>query len=161
VIVEPTVVYQGPDAQFDGIEPADRARYAAMITDELRSELAKSFPAPARAQADTLRLRVTIIGAHKTKGGIATATRVTQLGFATSALKSAMGKTGTFTGSLLYAVELYDARSNELLLAAVRRRTPDPLDVPATLSTTDTVKAIAREFADGARKRLQELTGAP
>ena len=116
-------------------------------------------PPAARAQADTLRLRVTIIGANKTKGGLATATRVTPLGFATSALKSAMGRTGTFTGSLLYAVELYDARSNELLLAAVRRRTPDPLDVPATLSTTDTVKAIAREFADGARKRLQELTG--
>ena len=159
VIVEPTVVYQGPDAQFDGITPADRVKYAEMITNELRSELAKSFPAPPRAQADTLRLRVTIIGANKTKGGIATATRVTPLGFATSALKSAMGKTGTFTGSLLYAVELYDARSNELLLAAVRRRTPDPLDVPATLSTTDTVKAIAREFADGARKRLQDLTG--
>ena len=70
-----------------------------------------------------------------------------------------MGKTGTFTGSLLYSVELYDARSNELLLAAVRRRTPDPLDVPATLSTTDTVKAIAREFADGARERLEDLTG--
>jgi hypothetical protein len=161
VIVEPTAVYHGPDAQFDGIEPADRVRYAAMITDELRSELVKSFPSPPQAQADTLRLRVTIIGAHKTKGGLATATRVTPLGFATSALKSAMGKTGSFTGSLLYAVELYDARSNELLLAAVRRRTPDPLDVPATLSTTDTVKAIAREFADGARKRLQELTGAP
>lgn len=161
VIVEPTAVYQGPDAQFDGIEPADRIKYADMITQELRSELGKTFPTPPRAQADTLRVRVTMIGAHKTKGGLATATRVTPLGFATSALKSAMGKTGSFTGSLLYAVELYDARSNELLLAAVRRRTPDPLDVPATLSTTDTVKAIAREFADGARKRLQELTGAP
>lgn len=159
VIVEPTVVYRGPDAQFDGIEPADRTKYAAMITDALREELAKSFPAPAKAQADTLRLRVTLIGANKTKGGIATATRVTPLGFASSALKSAMGKTGTFTGSLLYAVELYDARTNELLLGAVRRRTPDPLDVPATLSTTDTVKAVAREFADGARKRLEELTG--
>ena len=44
VIVEPTAVYQGPDAQFDGIEPADRLKYAGMITDELRSELAKSFP---------------------------------------------------------------------------------------------------------------------
>ena len=30
-------------------------------------------------------------------------------------MKSALGKTGTFTGSLLYAVELYDARTNELL----------------------------------------------
>jgi hypothetical protein len=160
VIVEPTVVYRGPDAQFDGgISAADRSAYAGIVTNELRAELAKSFPAPARAQADTLRIRVTLLGAEKTKGGIATATRVTPLGFATSALKSALGKTGTFTGSLLYAVEVFDARSNELLLAAVRRRTPDPLDVPATLSTTDTVKAVAREFADGARKRLQDLTG--
>ena len=160
VIVDPTTVYQGPDAQFEGVEPADRARYAATITDELRREIAKTFPAPARPQADTLRLRVTILGATKTKGGIATATRVTPVGFGLSALKSALGKGGSFTGSILYAVELYDARTNELLLAAVRRRTPDPLDVPATLSQDETVNAVAREFADGARKRLEQLTQA-
>jgi hypothetical protein len=160
VIVDPTTVYQGADAQFEGIEPADRAKYAQIITDELRSEIAKTFPVPPKAQADTLRLHVTILGAEKTKGGIATATRVTPLGFATSALKSALGKSGTFTGSVLYAVELYDAKTNELLLAAVRRRTPDPLDVPATLSTTDTIKAVARDFANSARRRLEELTRA-
>jgi hypothetical protein len=158
VIVEDARVYQGPDAQFDGIDSADRSKYAAIMTQELRSELAKTFPTPAAAQADTVRVRVTILGATKTKGGLATATRVTPLGFATSAVKSAVGRKGSFTGSVLYAVELYDGRTNELLLAAVRRRTPDPLDVPATLSTTDTVKAVAREFADGARKRLESLT---
>lgn len=159
VIVEPTAVYQGPDAQFDGIDSADRYKAASVITDELRQELAKSFPAPATAQADTLRLKVTILGATKTKGGIATATRVTPVGFGLSAIKSALGKPGTFTGSVLFAVELHDARTNELLLAAVRRRTPDPLDVPATISQDETVKAVAREFADGARKRLENLTG--
>jgi hypothetical protein len=159
VIVDPTIVYQGPDAQFDGIDLADRSKFASIITEELRSELAKTFPSPAAPQADTLRVRVTMLGAQKTTGGLATATRVTPLGFATSALKSALGKKGTLTGSVLYAVEVYDGRTNELLLAAVRRRTPDPLDVPATLSTTDTVKAVAREFADGARKRLEDLTG--
>ena len=160
VIVEPTAVYQGPDAQFEGIDAGARATYAGIITEELRSELAKTFPSPATAQADTLRLKVTILGASKTTGGIATATRVTPFGFATSALKSALGKTGSLTGSVLYAVEVYDAKSNELLLAAVRRRTPDPLDVPATLSTTDTVKAVARDFATSARRRLEELTQA-
>src|SRR6476619_3861464 len=35
VIVMPTKVYQGPDAQFEGIEPADRAKYAELMTDEL------------------------------------------------------------------------------------------------------------------------------
>jgi hypothetical protein len=160
VIVDPAVVYQGPDAQFEGIDLAARAEFAAIITDALRSEIAKTFPVPAKAQADTLRLRVTLLGAQQTKGGIATATRVTPLGFATSAVKSALGKRGTLTGSVLYAVELFDGRTNQLMLAAVRRRTPDPLDIPATLSTRDTVKAIAREFADGARERLQDLTGA-
>jgi len=158
VIVDPTTVYQGPDAQFEGIDYADRARFADIITQELRSEMAKSFPISATPKADTLRLKVTILGAQKTKGGIATATRVTPLGFATSAVKSALGKKGTLTGSILLAVELKDARTNKLLLAAVRRRTPDPLDVPATLSTTETIKAIARDFADRARKRLEELT---
>ena len=159
VIVEPTAVYRGPDAQFDGVDPADRAKYASTITNELRQELAKTFPSPATPQADTLRVKVTILGATKTKGGIATATRVTPMGFGLSAVKSALGKGGSFTGSLLYAVEVYDARTSELLLAAVRRRTPDPLDVPATVSQEETVKAVAREFADGARKRLEQLTG--
>ena len=158
LIIDPAVVYQGPDAQFEGIDYADRTKFADILTQELRTEMAKSFPAPAKAQADTLRMRVTILGAQKTRGGIATATRVTPLGFATSAVKSALGKKGTLTGSILLAVELFDARSNQLMLAAVRRRTPDPLDVPATLSTTDTVKSVSRDFADRARKRLEELT---
>ncbi|MFL6733881.1 MAG: DUF3313 domain-containing protein, partial [Sphingomicrobium sp.] len=147
VLVDETTVYQGADAQFDGVDPGDRARFAALITQELRSEIGRSFPAPASPQADTLRIHTTLLGAQKTTGGIATATRVTPMGFATSALKSALGKTGSFTGSVLYAVEVYDAKTGQLLLAAVRRRTPDPLDVPATLSTTNTVKAVARDFA--------------
>ena len=159
LIVDNTAVYNGPDAQFDGIDAADRTKFASMVTNELRSELAKSFPNPPRVQVDTLRLKVTLLGAEKTKGGVATATRVTPMGFGLSALKSALGKGGSFTGSVLLAVELYDARTNELLLAGVRRRHPDPLDVPATLGTEETVKAVAREFADGARKRLKDLTG--
>jgi hypothetical protein len=158
VLVDQTTVYEGADAQFDGIDAADRSRFALIVTDELRSELGKSFATPAQAQADTLRIHATLLGAQKTTGGLATATRVTPLGFATSALKSALGKSGSFTGSVLYAVEVYDARTGELLLAAVRRRTPDPLDVPATLSTTNTIKAVARDFASAARKRLEELT---
>jgi len=158
VIVDPTTVYEGADAQFEGIDPADRSRFALIVTDELRSEISRSFAAPNRAQADTLRIHTTLLGAQKTTGGVATATRVTPLGFATSALKSALGKNGSFTGSILYAVEVYDGRTGELLLAAVRRRTPDPLDVPATLSTTNTVKAVARDLANAARKRLEELT---
>jgi hypothetical protein len=87
------------------------------------------------------------------------ATRVTPLGFGLSAAKSLLGKGGSFTGSVLFAVEAYDGRSGTLLLTAVRRRTPDPLDIPATVSTTATVEAVARDFAESARKRLENMTG--
>jgi hypothetical protein len=157
VIVEPGIVYDGPDAQFGGINQADRAKYAEIMTTALRSEIAKSFPPPAKPREDTIRVQVDLIGVQETKGGLATATRITPIGLGLSALKSIRGKQGTFTGSVLYAVEAYDGRTGELLLAAVRRRTPDPLDIPATLSTTDTVKAVARDFAISARAKLESM----
>jgi len=160
VIVDPTSVYTGPDAQFGDISQADRDQFALLMTDELRSEIAKSIPAPTGPPtADTLRLRVVLLGAQKTVGGVATATRATPIGLGLNAFKSLIGKKGTLTGSLLFAVEGYNGKSGELLFTAVRRRTPDPLDIPATLSTTDTVKAVARDFADAAVKKLQNMMG--
>src|SRR3954463_3499910 len=39
VLVDPTTVYEGADAQFDGIDRADRSKFALIVTEELRSEL--------------------------------------------------------------------------------------------------------------------------
>lgn len=161
VVVEPTIVYAGPDAQFDGVGLADRAKYADIMTETLRSELAKSIRPSGIPAAQTLKLRVTLLGATTTKGGLATATRATTFGFALSALKSVRGKPGSLTGSLLYAVEVVDGATGEVLVAAVRRRNPDALDIPATLSTTDTVKAISRDFAGNVRERLEKAIGRP
>lgn len=160
VIVEPTSVYTGPDAQFDHVSQEERDQYAAIMTGELQSEIAKAFPPPSGPPtANTLRLNVVLLGAQKTVGGVATATRATPIGLGLNVFKSLTGKKGTLTGSLLFAVEGYNAKSGELLFTAVRRRTPDPLDIPATLSTTDTVKAVARDFADAAVLKLQNMMG--
>jgi hypothetical protein len=159
IMLEPTVVYAGADAQFDNISPADRQKFAAIVTDELRAELGKALPLVDRAGPGTARLRVTLLGVDGTKGGLATATRVMPIGFALSAVKSLAGKPGSLTGSMLFAVELTDARSGELEVAAVRRRTPDALDIGATLSTSDTVKAVARDFAKNVSEKLAGATG--
>lgn len=160
VIVDPTTVYTGPDAQFGDISQEDRTKFAAIMTDELSSEIGEAFPPPTGAPgADTLRLRFVLLGAQKTVGGVATATRATPIGLGLNAFKALTGKKGTLTGSLLFAVEGYNGKSGELLFTAVRRRTPDPLDIPATFSTTDTVKAVARELADAAVKKLQNMMG--
>jgi hypothetical protein len=159
VMILPTIVYSGPDAQFDGVDSADRQKYARIVTEALRSELGKSYEIVSAPKADTLRMRVTLLGADTTKGGLATATRVTPLGLASSAVRSIRGKEGRFTGSLLLALELHDGRSNVLQFAAVRRRSPNALDIPATLSTTETVKAVAQSLAKDIRERLEQAPG--
>jgi hypothetical protein len=159
VMILPTIVYSGPDAQFDGVDAADRQKYAGIVTAALRSELGKSYQIVSAPKADTLRMQVTLLGADTTKGGLATATRVTPLGLASSAVRSLRGKEGRFTGSLLLALELKDGRTNALQFAAVRRRSPNALDIPATLSTTETVKAVAQSLAKDIRERLEQAPG--
>src|SRR3954451_21932040 len=95
VIIDPGSVYLGPDAQFDGIDEADRLEYARIITNELMSKIGASFPVVAGPAPTTLRVHVDLIGVQKTVGGLATATRVTRLGFGFSALESLRGKQGT------------------------------------------------------------------
>ena len=159
LIIDRTAVYRGADAQFDGIDEADRAKYAALTTDALTSEIGKAIPLVSKPGPGILRLKMTLLGADKTKGGVATATRVTPIGLGISAVKSLAKKGGTFTGSVLYAVELTDSRSGELLIAAVRRMSPDALDVPATLGTTETIKAVAHTSAKRIRERLEARMG--
>ena len=152
--IEPTVVYRGADAQFDDVSEVDRQKFAQLLTESLRTEMAKSFRLVSAPAANALRLRLTLIGAKKTTGGVGTVSSVMPIGFVTNVVKSAAGKSGTFSGSVLFAVEMFDSRSGELLAAGVRRATPDALDIGATVSTEDTVKSVAADVAKKLRERL-------
>ena len=156
-IVEPTQVYDGPDAQFEDVDADDRRRYGNIVTERLRHELSDRLTT--RAGAGTARIRVTLVGMTDTQGGVATATRVTPLGLVSSAVRSVSGREGRLTGSMLFAVELFDSRSGQVQVAAVRRRSPNALDIPATISTTETVEAIARDLARDLRERLERGMG--
>jgi len=155
IMIEPVVVYTGPDSQFEDIDAAERREYAQILDQALRRELASARTIVRRAAAGTARLRVTLIGMEKTTGGVATATRATPLGMASSVVRSVTGRGGRLTGSMLIALEMFDGGNGQLQAAIVRRREPDALDIPATLGTTETARAIARDFAKGLRERFQ------
>lgn len=159
--IQPTAVYRGPDAQFDSITEEDKAKYATILSNALDVELRQSFAMAPKPGPGVLNIQMTLLGVERTKGGVATATRVTSFGLAANALKSIAGKPGTFTGSLLLAVEITDGATGELLVGAVRRRSPDALDIPATFSTTDTAKAVARDVAKRLHEKLVEAQAAP
>jgi hypothetical protein len=156
VLIEPTSVYRGSDAQFEGVSEADRQKFAQMLTDGLRTEMPKSFQLVRAPAANALRIHMTLVGAKKTTTGVGTVSSVMPVGLITNVVKSAAGKSGTFTGSVLIAVEIFNSRSGELLAAVVRREAPDALDIRATVSTDETVKAVADGIAKKLRERLVE-----
>ncbi|HEY5711226.1 MAG TPA: DUF3313 domain-containing protein [Allosphingosinicella sp.] len=155
VMIEPTTVYSGPDSQFQGVSAANRQRYAGILTEKLRAAMAQALPVVTRAGPGTARIRLTLIGMTETTGVVATATRVSVIGFATTAMRSVTGRQGSLTGSMLIAIEVFDGGSGQLQAAAVRRRAPDALDIPATLGNQETVEAIGRDLGRAVRERFR------
>lgn len=154
IMVENVIIYSGPEARFEEIEPADRTRYAQLVGATFHEVLAKKYQFAGTPAADVLRIRVTLIGVDTTVGGVATLTRVLPVGLAVNAVRGAAGSGGTMTGGIDLAVEIFDSTSNELLAGAVRKIEPATFDFEATLSTTDTVKVCAEEAATKLREAL-------
>jgi hypothetical protein len=161
VIVDKTVIYEGPDAQFTGIDKWERPKFGPIVTEEVREALSKSFNVVDKPGANVLRIRFTILGVEKTEVGVRTVTQVLPIGLALNAVRSIADKPGATTGSMLFAVEIFDSKSNELQVAAVRRNAPLALDLPASLSTSDTVKAVARDVGKTLREKLETAAGKP
>ena len=158
-LIQPTVVYTAPTAEWGSTTAAQRQKFAARMTDALRAEIAKSYEVATAPGPGVATMRLTLLGVQTTTKVAATASRVTPFGLALNGVKSIAGKEGSFTGSVQAAFELTDSRSGELLFAAVRRRSPDALDIEATLSTEKTVEAVADDMASAVRKGLDKANG--
>ncbi len=158
-IIAPTAVHSDPTAQWGGTTPEQRAKYAAYMTKALRDEIGAAYQIVDKPGPGVATLRLTLLGVQKTIGGVATAARATPLGFAFNGVQSLRGKKGTMTGSVQAALEITDARSGDLVFAAVRKRSPNALDIESTLSTEKTVEAVADDIAKAIRKGIDNANG--
>jgi hypothetical protein len=158
-IVQPTVVYADPSAKWGGTTPAQRSAFAETLTRDLREEMAKHYTLASSPGPGVATMRLTLLSVAPTVPGVATATRVTPVGLALNGVKSLAGKPGSFSGSAQIAFELSDSTSNDLLLAAVRKRSPDALDISASLSTENTISAVSKDVASAIRKALDKENG--
>lgn len=160
-LIEDTVVHNDPQAKWAKTTPETRQKFAGYLTSALRREMQKHYQLATAPGPDVAILRLTLLGVKGTTGGVATVSRLTPIGLATNSVKSLAGKRGSFSGSVLLAFEMLDAQSRELQFAAVRRRSPDALDIGSTTSTESTVKAVAGDVAEAIRKGIDKAAGRP
>ncbi len=148
IIVDPVSIYNGSDNQFVKMAENDKSLLASYMreqfTEKLRTRFAiASIPGPA-----TLRLHLTLTGAKTTTPVLGPFSHIDLGGGAYNAVQAARGREGSMTGSVNYAVELYDAMSNRLLLAYVTKQYPNAMNVGASFSSLAASKVGIRKGAD-------------
>lgn len=159
VVLEPVRIYRGEDSQFGTLSEQSKIELARYADRHFRRELARRYLLVAAAEKGALRMRVTVTGAENSVPVLATATKLTPVGLAMSGLRSVWDKQGNFSGTVIYAVELFDAANGKLVYAFVTRQYPNALNIPATILPLDAAKAGIERGASTAATALKALMG--
>jgi hypothetical protein len=153
--VEPVSIYRGPDAQFEDVPEQDKRMLAEYMQQEFSGAITQRWQRATTPLADTVRIRITLTGAKPNKRVIDTIMKVDIGGGSYNAVQAARGKEGAFSGSVSYAVEIFDAQSNRLLAAYVEKQYPSALNIKASLGAYDAAKAGIRKGVDQFVQGLQ------
>lgn len=132
IMLEPVVIYTGADAQFSDIERIDKLALVNDMTVKFSEALGRHFRFAGAPTPGTLRIRLTLTGAETTIPGLSTFSRF-DIGMGSyNLVQAARDRQGTFTGSVSYAVEIYDAVTSQLLQSYVTRQYPKIYDINST-----------------------------
>ncbi|MEG6508397.1 DUF3313 domain-containing protein [Methyloligella sp. 2.7D] len=151
-ILDSVAIYRGSDSQFDGVSETDKKVLAAYMQQEFTRALGQRFSMTRSPGRGTIRVKLTLTGASLTKPVIGMLSRFDMAGAVYNGVQSARGGEGTFTGAVMYGVEVFDASSNRLLLAFVAKQYPGAYNVRATMGKLSAAKA-------GIDKGATELAG--
>jgi hypothetical protein len=153
VIVE-VVIYTGGDQQFGGTSDTDRTVLAAYMKKEFSEALKGKFDVVSTSGSGVLRIHLTLTGAQTSTPVLSTITKLAPAGAVLNSLQTARDKEGTFSGSVSYAVEVYDSMSDRLLLAYVAKQYPWAENVLASFGPLDASRAGIRTGAAALREQL-------
>ncbi|QPF86230.1 DUF3313 domain-containing protein [Bradyrhizobium genosp. L] len=134
-ILDPVVVYRGRDQQFGDMSDGDKAELAAHMQSSFMTRLATRFTMVNSRGPNTLRVRLTLTGAVATTPVLGTLSRFDMAGAVYNGVQAARGGEGMMTGSVIYAVEIFDAPSSRLLSAYVSKQFPDAYDIKASIGS--------------------------
>lgn len=156
VIIDPVEIYDGPDAQFGRIPSQGQAYLARVMQQRFTTRLARDFTIVTQPAPDTLRIHLTLTGASATPPVIGTLSHFDLAGGSYNAVQGLRGKPGMVSGAVVYAVEIRDARSGQLLRAEVTRQYPAAMNIGASFGP---MKAAEKGIEKGAEALARRITG--
>jgi hypothetical protein len=148
-MLDPVMIYDGPDQQFGDVSNDEKASLAAYARDQFAHALRGHNYAPADPSGSrTLRIHITLTGLETSTPVIGTLTKIAPAGLLVNTVQTARNKQAAFSGSVSYAVEVYDSTSNRLLRAYVSKQYPIAVDVFASFGALDAARAGLRNGSE-------------
>ena len=148
VIVEPVVIYRGPDQQFADMSEEDKASLASYMQTRFTQELGRRFTLVNQRGPNTVRVRLTLTGAVANTPVLGTLSRFDLAGAVYNGVQAARDGEGSMTGSVIYAVEIFDVATSRLLGAFVSKQYPSPLNIKASVGSLAAAEAGLDKGAD-------------
>lgn len=155
MVIEPVTLYQGSDNQFGDMEQADRQQLASYMQKKFTEELRPRFRQVSAPAPDALRLKLTLTGADTTTPFVGTFTKFDLAGGPYNIVQSIRGGQGMFSGSVNYAVEIYDASTNHLLHAYLAKQYPNAMNVSASVGSLSAAEVGIDKGAEELAEQLQ------
>jgi hypothetical protein len=149
VIIDPVVVYSGPDEQFGKTSDADKTAVAEYMHAQFAEALKPKFAMADAPGPTTLRVHLTLTGVETSTPVLCSLTKIAPITAIVNVVQTARDKQAIFTGSVSYAVEIYDSSSNQLLRAYVAKQYPFAENLLASFRTLDASRAGVRNGAKG------------
>lgn len=148
LIIDPVTVYRGPDNQLGDMSAEDKAALASYMQAKFSERLRSRFEITNAPAPNTLRLKLILTGAETTTAAISTLSRFDIAGGIYNSVQAVRGGKGAFTGSVTYAVEIYDAATNRLLNAYVAKQYPNAMNIGATFGSLSASRTGIDKGAD-------------
>jgi hypothetical protein len=154
VMLEPVVIYRGADQQFGDMSEADKTALANYMRTRFTKELGNRFALASQRGPNTLRVRLTLTGAVVNTPVLGTLSRFDVAGLVYNGVQEVRDGEGSLTGSVIYAVEIFDAPTSRLLGAFVSKQYPNPLNIKASV---EPLAAAEAGIDKGAEALLAQL----
>ena len=154
VLFDPVTIYRGPDNQFEKVSEEGKQELASYMQAEFAQALQEKFSTSRMPGPGTLRIALTLTGAKPTTQFIGTFTKFDLGGGPYNVVQSIRGKEGLMSGSVSYAVEVYDSQTNELLAAYVAKQYPSAMNVKSSIGALSASKTGLKKGAADLLARL-------
>jgi hypothetical protein len=154
VIIDQVAVYRGSDNQFGKISEEDKSSLAHYMYAQFVGKLSARFNITSTPGPGTLRIKLTLTGVATTTPVLGTLSRFDLMGALYNGVQSVRGGEGSFTGSVFYVVEIYDASTSQLLSAYIAKQYPNSLNIGASFGA---LAAARTGIEKGAEKIVEQL----